>query len=207
MISVLIFTHATLGGTALVSGLISMLVKKGNNTHKRSGLVFFYSMTLCALSAMTISVLPNHVNPFLFSIGIFSLYFVLTGKRALNFKKQKNNLRIDRLISISMIFTGILMILLPIITMRSINIVLLVFAVIGISFSIRDLILFSKPQKLKNGWLKLHLGKMVGAYISASTAFVVVNELLPSFYGWFIPGIIGSIIITYWLRKVSYNIP
>ena len=102
-----------------------------------------------------------------------------------------------------MIITGILMIFLPIILSKKINIVLCVFAIVGIIFSIRDLILYKKPDRLKNSWLKLHLGKMIGAYISATTAFVVVNEFFPSFYGWFIPGIVGGFFITYWIRKLN----
>ncbi len=205
MIGILIIFHAVLGGLALISGTISLFAKKGKKAHKKSGIVFYYSMTSCALSAMLISVLPNHINPFLFSIGIFSLYFVLTGKRALNFKNETTSLFLDKTIALIMALTGILMILLPILVTSNINIVLLVFGLMGIFFSTRDILLFSKPERLKKGWLKLHIGKTVGAYISATTAFVVVNELFPSFYGWFIPGIIGSTIIAYWLRKVRMN--
>ena len=42
----------------------------------------------------------------------------------------------------------------------------------------------------------------MGGYIAAVTAFVVVNQVFPSFYGWFIPGIIGGIFIVYWMRRV-----
>jgi hypothetical protein len=44
---------------------------------------------------------------------------------------------------------------------------------------------------------------MLGGYISATTAFVVVNGFFPSFYGWFIPGIFGGLIIAYWMRKLN----
>ena len=39
----------------------------------------------------------------------------MTGKRALKFKRKNPDLKIDKLISIIMIFTGVLMILLPVI--------------------------------------------------------------------------------------------
>ena len=202
-IQILIFIHAAFGGIALLAGLVSIIAKKGKNIHRKSGLVFFYSMMLSGIIAMIVAVLPNHESPFLFAVGIFSLYFVLTGNRALNFKRKNPDLKIDKLISIIMITTGVLMILLPIILTKSINIVLVVYAIVGIIFSVSDLILFRNPERLRKGWLKLHLGKMLGGYISATTAFVVVNEFFPSFYGWFIPGIVGGFVIAYWMRKMN----
>ena len=102
-----------------------------------------------------------------------------------------------------MIVTAVLMILYNPIFNQRINIVLSVFGMLGLFFSIRDLVLFKDMTRLKKGWLKLHLGKMMGGYISAATAFVVVNNFFPSFYGWFIPGIIGGIYITYWMNKLN----
>ena len=195
--------HAALGGIALITGFISMVAKKGKTIHKKSGLLFFYSMMLSGIIALVVAVLPKHESPFLFAVGVFSLYFVLTGKRALHFKLEKPDLRADKWISKIMILTGVLMILLPIVLTKRIHIVLVVFAIIGIVFSVRDLKLFKNPEQLRKGWLKLHLGKMIGGYISATTAFVVVNEYFPSFYGWFIPGIIGGFIIAYWMRKLK----
>ena len=205
VIQVLIYIHAAFGGIALLAGFVSIIAKKGNKIHKKSGLLFFYTMMFSGIIAMIVAVLPKHENPFLFAIGIFSLYFVLTGKRALNFKSKKVNLKIDKWISFIMIITGVLMIFLPVIIAKKINIVLVVFAVIGILFSVKDLILFKDSKKLRASWLKLHLSKMLGGYISATTAFVVVNNFFPSFYGWFIPGIIGGLIITYWMMKINFQ--
>jgi uncharacterized membrane protein len=202
-IQILIYIHAAFGGFALLAGLISIIAKKGKNIHRKSGLIFFYSMMLSGITAMIVAILPNHQSPFLFGVGIFSLYFVLTGNRALNFKRKNPNLKIDKIISIIMITTGILMILLPVILTKSINIILVVFAIVGIIFSVRDLMLFKNPKRLRKGWLKLHLGKMIGGYISATTAFVVVNEFFPSLYGWFIPGIVGGFVIAYWMKKMN----
>jgi hypothetical protein len=206
-ILILIYIHAAFGGIALFAGLISISAKKGKTVHKKFGLLFFYSMMLSGVIAMIVALLPNHESPFLFSIGIFSLYFVLTGKRALNFKRDNTNFKIDKFISIIMIITGILMIVLPILLTKSINIILVVFAIVGIFFSVRDLVIFKNPIRLRKDWLKLHLGKMIGGYISATTAFVVVNDFFPSFYGWFIPGIIGGFIIAYWMIKMNKKIP
>jgi uncharacterized membrane protein len=200
---ILIYVHAAFGGIALLTGLVSILAKKGKKIHRKSGLIFFYSMLLSGITAMIISVMPNHESPFLFAVGIFSLYFVLTGKRALNFKRKSPDLKIDKMISSIMIFTGVLMIALPIVLTKSIIIILAVFAIVGILFSIKDFILFKTPERLREAWLKLHLSKMLGGYIAATTAFVVVNQFFPGIYGWFIPGIIGGFFIAYWSRKMN----
>lgn len=202
-IQVLIYIHATFGGIALLAGLVSTIAKKGKTIHRKFGLIFFYSMMLSGVIAMIVAVLPNHESPFLFAVGIFSLYFVLTGNRALKFKRRNPDLKIDKWISISMIITGFLMITLPIILTNSTHIVLLVFGIVGMIFSIKDLVLYKNPDRLRKGWLKLHLGKMLSGYIAATTAFVVVNQFFPSFYGWFIPGIIGGLVIAYWSRKIN----
>lgn len=201
-IQILIYGHATFGGIALLAGLVSMIAKKGLQLHKKSGLVFYYTMVISAITGMFVALLPNHESPFLFAVGIFSLYFTLTGKRALRFKFKNPKVEVDQWISRIMIVSGILMVFLPVIISERINIILCVFAIIGIVFSIRDLILYKDADRLKKSWLKLHLGKMIGAYISATTAFVVVNQFFPSFYGWFIPGIVGGFVIAYWVRKL-----
>lgn len=202
-IKILIYIHAGFGVIALLSGLMAIIARKGKRTHKKSGLFFYYSMMLSGVTAMIIAVLPKHENPFLFAIGIFSLYFVISGYRALNFKNKEPNLTIDKWVSIIMIVTGVLMIFLPIVLTQSINIILTVFAITGMVLAVRDLILYKNAMLLRKSWLKLHLGKMLGGYISATTAFVIVNDFFPSIYGWFIPGIIGSFVIAYWIRKTN----
>jgi len=98
-IKILIYIHAGFGGIALLAGLIPLIAKKGLQLHRKSGLVFYYSMLMSAITAMVIAILPNHESPFLFAVGIFSLYFTLTGKRALSFKHRNTNLQMDKWIS------------------------------------------------------------------------------------------------------------
>jgi uncharacterized membrane protein len=114
-IKILIYIHAAFGGIALLAGLVSIIAKKGLAIHKKSGIVFFYTMLVSAVTAMIVAFLPNHESPFLFAVGIFSLYFILTGKRSLRFKYKNPNLQTDKWISRMMIITGILMIFLTII--------------------------------------------------------------------------------------------
>lgn len=198
-----ILLHAALGGIALLCGLISILARKGGLVHKKSGLIFTWSMILTGSIAMIVSLFPNHENPFLFAIGIFSLYFVITGYRALRFARKVESLFWDKLIAIIMIVSSLGMILGPILMYSVINIVLVVFAAVGAVFAIRDLLLFRDRTKLKENWLKLHLGKMFGAYISATTAFIVANQIIPGIYGWLLPGAIGAMVITYFMKRLK----
>ena len=199
----LIYAHAALGAIALSAGSVAIAARKGSGPHKLSGRVFFYTMIASAITSMVVSLWPDHENPFLFAIAIFSLYFLLSGFLSLRYRLSTSDLRADKLISITTILTGIAMILYPVILLHKVNIVLLVFGLASIIFGGRDMMLYRKPKKLKADWLKLHLGKMTGGYISAVTAFFVVNDVLPDVWNWFTPGAIGGLYIAYWIRKVS----
>lgn len=203
----LIYIHATLGSIAFIAGFIAIITKKGSNFHKKSGIVFYYSMLVAALSALIIAVLPNHESPFLFTVGLFSSYFIITGYRALQFKKPNPSLLVDKIISIVMIFTGIVMIFYPLLFSGKLNIILAIFGFIGIIFAFRDLLLFKNAKRLRKSWLKLHIGKMLGGYISAVTAFIVVNQIIPDIAGWFTPSIFGSAYIAYWFWKLNKKTP
>lgn len=192
-----------MGGIALLAGGLSLLRKKGSSGHKKAGTLFYYSMLLSALAAFIIAVLPNHESPFLFSIGLFSTYFLISGRRSLYYKQKGFQVQLDRVIAYLILLTGICMVLFPLLLYRSLNIVLLVFGIVAIAFGIRDLRLLKNTSLLRNKWLKLHLGKMTGGYIAAVSAFFVVNQVLPGLWNWFAPGIIGSAYIAYWIRKLS----
>ncbi len=207
-IQILILIHAGFGGIALISGLVALITKKGRKIHKKAGIIFFYSMLTSAIFAFIISVLPNHHSPFLFSIGIFSIYFLLIGYRSLRFKRKNVNSQNEKIISWLMVVVGLSMILFPILLLGVINIVLTIFGLVGLIFALRNLRMYQSPEKIHKNWLKLHLGNMTGGYIAAVTAFVVVNDIFPSFYGWFIPGVIGGVFIVYWIMKLNKgNVP
>lgn len=202
-IQLFILVHASFGGIALLSGLFAIFSKKGGKLHKRSGLVFYYTMLASTLSSLVIACLPNHESAFLFSVGIFSTYFLLTGKRALNYAKTNFNPFWDKVIAWVMIGTGLVMVFLELILKGSFNIILGVFGTVGIYFAVKDLLLFRNVEKRIEKRLTNHLGKMMGAYIATTTAFIVVNDVFPTIYNWLAPGLIGGIIISYWSYKLK----
>ncbi|MGK0386342.1 MAG: putative membrane protein [Patiriisocius sp.] len=203
--TVLIYIHAGFGGLALLFGTLAIVCKKGSKRHKVSGKYFFYSMTTSAVIALIIASIPDHYSPFLFSIGVFSLYFLITGYRALRFKKKVDRVLIDIIANIVMLVIAICMVLVPVIMYGALNIVLLVFGLLGILATLNTFQLLIKKDRLKERWLRMHLGNMMGGYIAAVSAFAVVNQILPGVYNWFIPGIIGGVYIYYWMRKIRLS--
>lgn len=197
------YIHAPLGGIALLAGGVVLIVKKGNGAHKKWGSVFYYSMLMSAIAALVISVLPKHNSAFLFSIGLFSSYFLISGLRSLAYKQNEFTLIGDRIVAYLISATGLVMVLYPIIFYGKLNIILSVFGVVGLLFGIRDLRLYKDRAQLKRDWLKLHLGKMIGGYIAAVSAFFVVNQILPGIWNWFVPGMVGGVYIAYWMRKLN----
>ena len=199
----LIYAHAALGGLALLSGAIALSAKKGKRLHKKSGKLFYYFMLTSALTALIIAVIPNHLNPFLFCIGVFSTYLIVSGYRSLRLKRPGVDLLADKIIAGIMVITGLVMVFYPIILDGGVNVVLLVFGLLGLYFGIQDLLMFRNPRKLRNRWLGRHLGNMTGGYIAAVTAFLVVNDVIGGLFNWFLPTVIGTIYITYWIRKIK----
>ena len=199
----LIYMHAGFGGIALLAGSIAMIAKKGKTWHRASGRIFFYGMLLSGLLALVIAVLPKHENAFLFSIGLFSVYLLLAGYRGLQFTNQSVSLYWDKLLSITVIVVGAAMVFGPILVADGINVVLLVFGTGSIVFGWRDLHMFANPESLKKRGLKIHVGKMTGAYIASVSAFLVVNRFFHPMVNWFLPTILGSAFIAYWMVRLN----
>ena len=96
---VLIYVHAAFGGLALLSGGIALSAKKGRKLHKRSGKFFYYFMLSSALLSLVIALFPNHISPFLFCIGIFSTYLIISGYRSIRLKRTDVNLMPDKILA------------------------------------------------------------------------------------------------------------
>ncbi len=198
-----ILIHAGLGSTALVSGTVSIIAKKGNLTHKRFGKVFYYAMIWSTALSMLIALLPKHENPFLFSIGLFSLYLLISGYRAIKFKNLKYHIKYDKLMAGSVIIIGFFMIMHTLIKGSSFDLVSIFFGLGAVILGTRDLILFYKPMQVKDRWLAMHIAKITGGYIASVTAFFVVNQVLPGKFNWFVTTIVGSVYITYHLQRLQ----
>lgn len=199
ILKLFLYMHIAAGALALLTGAVSLLTSKGGKVHRRSGLVFFYSMLAVALSAFIISVVKS--NPFLLAISVFSFYLNYTGYRVL---KNKTGIYqwFDWSITTLTAATALYMI-------STTTVVLMVFGVLLCFILFRNTSAqFKGEEKIKEARkkkLQTHLGNMSGTYIATVTAFMVVNVnfVKPGWTVWLLPTAVGLPFIFYQLRKYA----
>ncbi|AXT55492.1 hypothetical protein J8L88_06345 [Aquimarina sp. MMG015] len=203
---ILIYIHALFGGIGLLSGLISIIGKKGRFYHKKAGIVFSIAMFISALIAIPITLLPNHKNLLLHLLSIFTIYLVISGNRVLRFKKQYVLQKVDIIISsvmglifLGMISTGIYYHLQEIPK----SILFFFFGGFGVMATIRDVKLYKTFKTNPKAYLSNHIGKMSGAYGAAITAFLLAALDSSTLWVWLTPSIVTLIFVTFWRRKIS----
>jgi uncharacterized membrane protein len=204
VIKIFIYIHAFFGGIALLSGLASILFVKGSPNHKKSGKIFSYGMVTSSLISLPICWLPNHENNFLFLIGVFTIYLVISGNRVLLFKKKKVANFMDKLISSTMFIASVLMLIFGtyfILNNKLGGILYLFFGLSAFLISIRDFKFYKNIDKTKI--LPFHIGKMAGAYIASITAFLVAGLRFEGLIYWILPSIVGIFFIMFWIKKTK----
>jgi uncharacterized membrane protein len=205
-IKILIYIHAFFGGIGLITGIGSIVVKKGSKIHKRMGKLFSVGMLTSSLISLPICWMPNHQNVFLFLIGLFTIYLVISGNRALTFKYKPKADLLDKIISGSMLFFSVIMIVLGLycqLNNITNGILFLFFGGFGFYMSFKDFIFFKNFSETNRNWLSKHIGKMMGALIASITAYIVAGLGIGSLIAWITPSILGTFYIIYWNRKIT----
>ncbi len=198
-----IYVHAFFGGLGLLTGLTILFIKKGTLLHKKLGKIFSVGMLISSSVSIPICFLPKHENIFLALIGIFTIYLILSGNRAIRFKNRKPTI-VDLVISYTMLTASAIMIIIGGIGLLQGdlgNVLFIFFGLLGLRLSFGDF----KLYKNTNNWLRSHIGKMVGAVIASVTAFLVAGLKIQSIWAWITPSVIGTIYIYYWIAKISKN--
>ena len=204
IIKIVIYTHAFFGSLGLLAGFASVIFTKGSSKHKLAGKMFSYCMILSSSLSLPICWLPKHENPFLFLIGIFTIYLVLSGNRILLFQKRAYATFIDKLISGTLLVGSIIMIAFGayyIYQMQYGGILYLIFGPLALLMSVRDLRFFRNLDKSKI--IKFHIGKMTGAFGASITAFLVAGVRLNGLIYWIVPSIIMAVYMVYWFKKIG----
>ncbi|WP_264551361.1 hypothetical protein [Flavobacterium sp. N2038] len=205
-IKILIYIHAFFGGIGLITGIGSIVVKKGSKLHKRIGKLFSVGMLTSSLISLPICWMPNHQNVFLFLIGLFTIYLVISGNRALTFKHKPKADLLDKIISGSMLFFSVIMIVLGLycqLNNITNGILFLFFGGFGFYMTFKDFIFFKNFSETNRNWLSKHIGKMMGALIASITAYIVAGLGIGSLIAWITPSILGTFYIIYWNRKIT----
>jgi len=200
IIKISIYIHAFFGGIGLITGIGNFTLKKGNSLHKKMGKIFSYSMIISSLISLVIAKMPNHENLFLFLIGIFTIYLVLSGNRVLRLRSKikKQADYIDKSISGIMLITSIIMAIIGISQKTDNGILYIFFGALGLFMTLKDFQTYRIFKKDKKAWLKSHIGRMVGALIASVTAFMVAGLHIGTLFVWIMPTIIGTVYIIYW---------
>jgi uncharacterized membrane protein len=207
-IKIFIYIHAFFGSVGLLTGIGSIIVKKGGRNHKRLGKWFTWSMISSSVISLVVARMPGHINSFLFLIGIFTIYMVLAGNRALTFKSVKKTKAnsLDKSISGSMVLCALLMIgfgVNGLLHGYDQSILFVVFGGFGIFLPYGDYMLFKKTLENRKLWLINHLGRMLGALIASFTAFLVAGMHYDNLWAWLAPTVVGTAYITYWIKKIK----
>ena len=214
LIDQLLIIHVAAGVISLVTGLISILSLKGSKVHKKSGKIYFYSMTIVFVTAIIIA--SYRFNRFLFLIAFLSYYSVFAGVRKLRLKNLHKNQKpkwydwtagiINGIANLFFIGLGIY---------YSIeNEFFSGGALLSVGFGIGGLLIsyvnlkpfIIKPNKSYH-WYLSHIGNMFGGYIATSTAFLSTliskYEIMNPFLGFALPSIIGVPLLIYWMNKTE----
>jgi uncharacterized membrane protein len=206
-----VWIHIAAGIVSLITGVMSYLLRKKKEQHKKAGKVYFASMTVIFITGVFLSVVKGLL--FFFFIAVFTYYLALIAKRAFKLKgllKGEKASMTDYAIQIisGIVFTGLIGLgIYSFVRSGSFNAIIPVFfGAIGMSGVIQNLRLYTKVPEDKTFWLKIHIGNMMGSYIGAITAFLVNQSEyfpIPPYILWLAPTFIVLPLMRMELKKVS----
>lgn len=199
---ILLYAHITFGMISLFAGAVAGFSPKGGKIHLKSGKVFGVCMLLAAATAIALSLI--HPSSFLLAIGLFTLYLITSGWIWVWKTPQKQKVIASRYVAIFGTAIAVFMIYQAYSASRGILIVLVVFGAIFLAFSLIDL--FRKANPADN--IRVHAGRMGGAYIASFTAFAVTNfnGMVPDLVLWIGPTPLGTALIVLGIRKYYKNL-
>lgn len=211
----LLLLHVFAGVIGLVAGTINILGPKTGRVHKNVGLWFTFAMSFSCLLAIILSSITGNI--FLLSTGVFTLYLTGTGYRAHKHFRRRNPMPIQRpdwLLTGGMVIAAIFLTgtgLRALLHESVMGVVPLVFTAIGLLGVRTDIRLYRKPPEDRLVWLRVHLGRMTGAYIAAFTAFLVNNAYRFGFPGpaviwWLAPTALLVPFIVRWSRRYQRKV-
>lgn len=196
--------HVVTGTVVLFVAPAALLARKGGRWHRRWGITFASAMAGVLVTAAF--MWQSHGHVFLLVLDVVCAYLVFEGFRViLRRKRRAENAVADRidvgaasLVLVCAIALFVLAATAQTPLMRGIASVLVGLGAIAAVFAALDLRAVLARVQTRLGSLLLHISAMIAAYISAVTAFCVINfHGVPMNLRWIVPSALGSIVIAY----------
>jgi len=205
MIQTILFLHILAGVAALAAAGVAVGSAKGCRLHRRSGNIYTLAMLITGLSALVLAGVDP--NPFLFAVGIFSLYLVFTGWRAAMVRDGRPR-RLDHAGGTVMALAGLGMLgwgAQGIMAGSGAQpLILLAFGSIGLTLALADWRDWARGPITGKARIARHLGRMLGGTIATITAAGVVNlDFLPDLLVWLGPTALITPVIFWWTARVT----
>lgn len=172
--------HIVSGSCAFVLAPVALITAKGGKAHRQWGMVYFWAMLGVTISALTMAA----YRPLLFLglVAIFSFYSAFVAYRVLGQKAAYKGMRVATAldwVAAAITFTASALLFLfgavrPT-WVQGLGIPAMVFGGIGIWIAANAVWNFTHTPKEKMFWWYGHLQGMMGSYIAAWTAFLVVT--------------------------------
>jgi hypothetical protein len=200
----IVLFHVVAGTIVLVVAPVALLALKGGRTHRRAGVAFASAMAVVLVTAAFMWQAKGHV--FLLVLDVVCAYLVFEGFRVIARRRRVASDpiadRFDIAAAALVLVCAIALVAIALVAqtplMRGIAGILIGLAAIAATFAALDLRAVAARVQTRLGSLLLHISAMMAAYISAVTAFCVINfHGVPMSLRWIVPSLLGSTIIAY----------
>ena len=205
LVNAFIVEHVVLGSIAFFVGAVALISRKGSALHKLYGQLFYGLMTASCVLTLIVASMPFHISFSMFQISVMSLYFLIGGKRSLQFRKSDHQFLVDKILAYVVIVVSLYVMLYSVVLDGTFYPLRTVFGVVGCGFALVDLFLFKKIKNIQKHWLSFHLSKMTAGYTTAVTGFFVAQNILGGYYNWFTPTVVCLFFIFYSIFKLNKN--
>jgi uncharacterized membrane protein len=215
---IILLIHVLFGFSALVTGIVPMVAKKGGKAHKFWGNVYYWSMFGVFVTTLGLFALrPTEVRlQFFLCIAVLSFYMTFAGDRVLKMKRSATQATgFDRAVTLLAVGCALLMLgyagyCAGLLHNTYLAILFGVFGMVLLVNANKDRLLYSgKVPSEKMHWYFGHIARITGAYIATVTAFCVnMTRYYPegtSLYlhliPWLAPGMILGIGFSYYAKR------
>lgn len=218
-IKFLLGVHVSVGMLSFILAPVALVTAKGGKQHKRWGMVYFWSMGVVAATALPMALFRPVL--FLALVSLFSFYLTFSGYRVLQLKdlaRGGSAKPIDWLAAGLAFAVCTCLVIIGLVRPHWVQdraTVAVVLGLIGMRTTATDLFHFVRRPTDKMFWLYIHLGKFIGSYIAAWTAFSVatLNRVFhdAGMVLWLWPAAVGvpAVVLTtaYYQRKYAPRQP